>query len=70
MDSSGVSFAERVFAKLGGALLFAIMLAMTTNASPWTGTPIHLSDFLFDGVLAFWRCDSSATSFERPVGVG
>src|SRR5580693_6495453 len=37
---------------------------------PCTGTPIHLSDLPTDFVLAFRRCVSSATSFERAVGVG
>jgi hypothetical protein len=33
MDPSIVSFAEQHFCKLGAALLFAIMLAMVTNAN-------------------------------------
>jgi hypothetical protein len=33
MDPAIVSFAEQFFCKLGVALLFAIMLAMATNAS-------------------------------------
>jgi hypothetical protein len=37
---------------------------------PGTGTPIRRSDLPIDFVLAFRRCVSSATSFERPVGVG
>jgi hypothetical protein len=33
MNPAIASFAERLFCKLGAALLFAIMLAMATNAS-------------------------------------
>src|ERR1700722_5259043 len=40
------------------------------KCKPCTGPPIHFSDFLVDFVLAFRRRVSSATSFERPVGVG
>ena len=53
------------FARVGIALLFAVMLAMVTNASLGTGTPIHFSDLFIDFVLAFRRRDNSATSFER-----
>jgi hypothetical protein len=40
------------------------------KCKPCTGTTIHFSDLLVDFVLAFRRRVSSATSFERPVGVG
>jgi hypothetical protein len=52
MDSSIVSFAERFFAKLGGALLFAIMLAMATNASLGQGLRFILAIFF---LMASWH---------------
>jgi hypothetical protein len=52
MDSSVVSFAERFFAKLGAALLFAMMLAMATNASLGQGLRFILAIFL---LMASWH---------------
>jgi hypothetical protein len=40
------------------------------KCKPGTGIPIHRSDLPIDFVLAFRPCVSSATSFERSVGVG
>ena len=47
-----VSFAERFFVKLGAALLFAIMLAMATNASLVQGLRFILAICL---LMASWH---------------
>lgn len=64
------AFAEPLLCKLGAALLFAMMLAMVTNAGLVQGLRFISAICFVDFVLAFRRRVSSATSFEWPVGVG